>query len=167
MKNPIPLMSLVGTTFLSACAFHDLPIAIQPVGPSPSSSSGFSARGTLVVYSGWSVFNNYDTINHSGYTVYSGAGKLVKWVPNYLEGNISSEPPSQVSLPAGSYMVRAISEDYGRVTVPVVIKGGKTTFVYLDNASQPPYLQRNQTNVVKLPDGQVVGWVATAGMKQP
>ena len=71
---------------LPACATHQPPL--PPVGPTPGATASTTAgKGNLVVYSAWSCFNNYDTTDHSGYMIYAKDGKLVKWVPNFIEGD--------------------------------------------------------------------------------
>jgi hypothetical protein len=119
--------------------------------------------GTLVVYSAWSCFDTYLTSDHSGYTIYSNDGRRIKWVPNSIEGDWTVEPPTRVSLPPGMYKIRAEGGEYGWVIVPVVIKSGKTTPVYLDGERHSIDSLANLDNSVRLPDGQVVGWAANPG----
>jgi hypothetical protein len=44
--------------------------------------------------------------------------------------------------------------------VPVVIKRGRTTVVYLESNIQPRVPKSAGTNVVRLPDGTIAGWAA-------
>jgi hypothetical protein len=113
-----------------------------------------------VVYSAWSCFDNYLTSEHSGYNIYLNDGKFLKYVPNAIEGDYTKEPPMRVHLPAGSYMIKAEWGIYGWVFVPVVIQCDQTTFVYLDGERHPIDSLASANNVVKLPDGEIVGWAA-------
>jgi len=143
---------------LSACATCP---PLPPVGPAPVAAGYIeSGNGTLVVYSAWSCFDTYLTSDHSGYNIYSNDGKLVKWVPNGIEGDWTVEPPTPVSLPPGSYKVKAEGGEYGWVIVPVVIKSGQTTPVYLDGGRHSIDSLAGRNNKVLLPDGRIVGWAA-------
>lgn len=161
MKNLSLCLCIGSTVLLSACATCP---RVAPVGPAPV-SAGYTApgRGTLVVYSAWSCFDNYLTSDHSSYTIYSDDGKRVKWVPNCIEGDFTVEPPTRVSLPAGSYKIKAEGGEYGWVEVPVIIKSGQTTPVYLDGGRHSIDSLATQNNSVSLPDGQIVGWAANPG----
>ena len=70
---------------------------------------------------------------HSGYTVYTRAGKVLKHVRNARDEQ--DDTPTQLALPAGSYTVEAegINCDSSRVNVvmDLVIKPGQTTVVHL------------------------------------
>ena len=159
MKN-LKLWLCVGSlSLISACASPYAPL--PPVGPAPTASAyTASGPGTLVVYSAASCFNNLYTFDHSGYMVYGNDGKLVKWVPNFIEGDLTVEPPTRVHLPAGSYKVKAEGGRYGWVVVPVVIKNGQTTPLYLDGERHSLDALANQNNTVRLPDGEIIGWAA-------
>jgi hypothetical protein len=63
--------------------------------------------------------------------------------------------------------VRARSAHFGRVNVPVLIKERQTTFVYLDGLSHPEAASARQSNAVKLPDGEIVGWSSTIASASP
>ena len=159
MKNAKLWFFLGSLGLLPACASYQ-PLA--PVGPAPV-STGYNApgRGSLVVYSAWSCFDNYLTSEHSGYLIYREDGKLVRWVPNGIEGNIDLEQPTRVSLPPGRYRVKAEGGIYGWVTVPAVIQSGQTTYVYLDGGRHAIDSVAERGDVVKLPDGEAIGWAAT------
>ena|ERR1039458_3827673 len=92
--------------------------------------------------------------------VYSSDGKLVRWVPNFIEGDFTVEPPTRVSLPPGLYTIKAEGGQYGWVNVPVVIKSGHTTPVYLDGDRHSIDPLASQNNVVRLPNGEIIGWAA-------
>ena len=161
MKHPMLLLCFCCAGLLTACASSP---PLRPVGPAPGPQTlAPPGEGVLVVYSAWSCFDNYLTADHSGYNIYSNDGKLVKWVPNFIEGDWTVEPPTRVHLPAGSYTIKAEGGIYGWVYVPVVIKCDQTTPVYLDDENHPIASMASMNNVVKLPDGEIVGWAANPG----
>jgi len=166
MKKWHVWFALLSLGFLPACASPGAHLAIQPVGPRSSEASSRYGQGYLVVYSALSPFNNYDTTDHSGYAVLSTNGKLVRRVHNHIIGDFTAEPPTDVRLPAGRYVVKAESQDYGILNVPVVIRSGETTQVYLDCSSQPANLLAQTADTVRLPDGQIIGWADGAGENQ-
>lgn len=154
-------LCLGSAILLSACATRPPLSALPPVGPAPvASGNAGPGIGTLVVYSAWSTFDNNYESDHSGYMVYAKDGQLVKWVPNFLEGDFTVEPPTRVKLPAGSYNVKAEGGKYGWVLVPIVIKEGATTPIYLDGDRHAVNALASDNAVVKLPNGQVIGWAA-------
>ena len=67
--------------------------------------------------------------------------------------------PARVLLPAGNYIVEAESDIVGLVRVPVVIKAGRTTILYLEREkdSQGAFADRDLTELVRLPSGQPIG----------
>jgi hypothetical protein len=162
MKFTSLWLCICSASLITACATCP---PLPPVGPAPAASaSGAPGRGTLVVYSAWSCFDNYTTSDHSGYTIYSGDGHRIRWVPNGIEGDWTVEPPTRVSLPAGSYTIKAEGGIYGWILVPVVVKSGQTTPVYLDGERHSIDSLAGPNNLVRLPDGQVVGWAANPSM---
>ncbi len=162
MKN-LSLWLCAGSAILLTACVSCPPL--PPVGPSPvASSSSVPGTGTLVVYSAWSCFDTYLTSDHSGYTIYSNDGKRIKWVPNSIEGDWTVEPPTRVPLPPGTYKIKAEGGEYGWVIVPVVIKRGETTPVYLDGERHSIDSLASQDNSVRLPNGEIVGWAANPGV---
>jgi hypothetical protein len=144
---------------LSACAFYQkAPITLQPVGPSPNEASVSRHEGCLVVYSDWAVDANAN--RHSQYAVVSDDGKVNQQVRNSI--NRFEQGPTPINLPAGSYKVTAQAAHYGKVIVPVRIRSDQTTFVYLDGYDHTGKSLAANTNMVRLPNGNVVGW-ADAG----
>ncbi|MDB6122805.1 MAG: hypothetical protein JWQ71_1798 [Pedosphaera sp.] len=150
---------------LSACSFHQVPMAVLPVGPAPREEIKSSNEGFLMVYSAWSLFNDYpsSTDHHSRYTITSDDGKLNKEVQNHIDR--FDEGPIRLPLTPGSYKVSARSAHSGRVVVPVIIKERQTTVVYLDGSSPSDVVQAHAANMVKLPNGQIVGWSAEPPVK--
>jgi len=149
---------LLPVFLMSACA--NSPVVLAPVGPRPVGSQAEVGQGGLRVYSATEEHAVGDTTTyrpHSGYTILKEDGGVFKYVPNHT--GVMDEKPQVVGLPAGRYTVKAESEDYGRITVPVVIQAGRMTEVRLDwyQVKSPSYA--NLT--VRLPDGKIVGWRAT------
>src|SRR5207244_7564539 len=98
---------------------------------------------------------------HTDYIILSTNGTRFKFVRNSIA--YVDETPALVRLPAGFYSIRAQDDNYGRITVPVLIQNGQTTTVYLEMRNPPSADQPDPTNTVRLPDGRVVGW-RTAGI---
>jgi hypothetical protein len=90
------------------------------------------AQGYLLVYSATDPFDDGGLVfnAHSSYSVYTPDGKLFKNVENHISR--SDEIPELVSLPVGSYIVGARSENNGYVRLRVVIKPGQRTILALD-----------------------------------
>jgi hypothetical protein len=142
------------------------PEVIQPVGPAPGKQASLPDHGYLVVYSGWDIFAGYDESRqerHSGYNLYSETGKKIKRVANYSPN--APEVPDRVELPAGSYKAVVQSKRGRTVTVPVIIREGQTTFVFLDGVTKSGTLLEHQADAVKLPDGEIIGWSANMAQK--
>ena len=99
---------------------------------------------------------------HSAYTVYSPSGLRVKYVANHISKHDGE--PERAELPSGKYIVNAESERDGMVRVPVVIRGGETTVVHLEQGRPIDYqadgLDRQHEE--KTPSGQVLGWRASS-----
>jgi hypothetical protein len=91
------------------------------------------AQGFLKIYSATDKVNDGDVwyFPHSPYAVYAIDGKLVRKVENH--NSSSDEIPQVVTLPAGSYVVEARSEqDGGYIRVHVQIKPAQRTTLDLD-----------------------------------
>lgn len=148
-------------TLLAGCASPNNRSVLNPVGPAPSSAGNDqSATGILVVYSAYEVnadFNSRDPNRpeYSDYKIYSNDGKLLERVHN--NSDTIFQDPRRVTMPAGSYRVVALSDGFGRVTIPVTIATSRTTMVRLEGNWSASY-HFNDTNAVRLPDGQVVGY---------
>jgi hypothetical protein len=162
MKHTSLWVGICAASLLAACVTQT--VSVPPVGPGPAAASGNElGTGRLAVYSAWSVLDNYLQRNHSGYTIYSANGDKVKWVSNGVEGDYNVTTPPSINLPAGRYNVRAQAGQYGWITVPTVIRAGQTTIIYLDGERHPIDSFAGQKNVVKLPNGEVIGWAAARG----
>jgi hypothetical protein len=97
---------------------------------------------------------------HTDYTIYSQGGALLKRVRNAR--NPDDGEPALVPLPPGLYDIQAQAEDYARtveVKVPVVIQAGRTTAVHLAGGWKPHH-RYTDNEVVRLPNGEIAGWLA-------
>jgi len=141
---------------LSACALYQkAPLTLDPVGPSPKEGSVSEHEGWLVVYSDWAIDANAN--RHSQYAVVSDDGKLTQQVRN--SNGQFDQGPTPVNLPAGSYKVTAQAAHFGKVIVPVRISSDHTTFVYLDGYDHVGKSLAANTNMARLPNGNILGWV--------
>jgi hypothetical protein len=162
MKSVFILLGGGLISLLVGCA--STPIALAPVGPNPVGGKSVSAKGELQVFS--SLVEQSDDQNqggdgspgwyqHTDYRVYTVSGKLVKRVGNTI-GHYD-EAPRRVTLRAGRYLVKAQAEDYSLITIPVTIERGRTTRVHLYDSWKFP-AGTPKTAVVKMPNGNPVGW---------
>jgi len=146
---------------LVSCAATRGPLALGPVGPDTSGRVEAIPTGYLKVYSATEDHNDGDVhyFPHTGYTVYSDDGKIVKKVANAI--GVHDEDPTLAEVPAGTYTVLAESEYYGMVKVKVVIEPGKLTTVNLEyNKPSQRDPSKSNNDLVRLPNGSVVGWRA-------
>jgi IS5 family transposase len=162
MKNPLLVWLVVGLVpLLASCASSGGSLVLGPVGPETSKRIELAPTGYLKVYSATEDHNDGDVhyFPHTSYTIYSAEGKIVKKVANAI--GIHDEDPALAEIPAGTYTVLAESEYYGMVKVKVVIEPGKLTTVNLrhNEPSQRDPSKRNN-DLVRLPNGSVVGWRA-------
>jgi hypothetical protein len=132
----------------------DCATAATPPSPSP-------AAGELIVYSTTysSTVEQSEYPTHTNYTIATSGDKIIEHVDN-ATGTFNSRP-AKVPLPAGEYHVRA--QYYGGrfITVHVRIEPQKTTVVDLDG--EPiSHGRAAAREMIRLPDGQVVGWSATS-----
>jgi hypothetical protein len=169
MKVFFTLMLIMAGAFVSSCATGRNGLALDTVGPPLSQPTAVnSTNGTLVVYSAYEVnadFNSRDPYRPecSDYRILSNDGKLLQRIHNN-SGN-SLQNPVAVGLPPGKYRVCARASGYGYVTVPVIIEAQQTTVLHLEGGSSWPNESAfNQTNAVRLPDGQIIGWKAASNL---
>jgi hypothetical protein len=163
MKKLHLLMLIAMSLLFSGCATSQKGLTLAPVGPAMDITS-HSPDGTLVVYSAIkrnADFNSRDPDRpeYSDYKILDAHGSLLRRVHNN-SGTIFQDVVS-VSLAPGAYKVVARANGYGYVTVPVVLEAQHSTIVHLEGGN--PWSDDsvfNQTNAVRLPDGQIVGWSA-------
>ena len=97
---------------------------------------------------------------HSDYTLLTATGSFIKEVRNARD-ELDPEP-TVVPLPPGLYQIRADAEGPNgteEVRVPVLIQAGQTTRAHL-MGDWKPRRHYEETDVVRLPDGEIAGWVA-------
>jgi hypothetical protein len=113
-------------------------------------------RGALVVYSDIGAAQEDEPFagERSSYRLYSSAGELLRLVGNHASP--FTQDPEKVVLPVGEYQVIARAAQYGLVKVPVVIRGGQTTVVDLNQEALSHATPANG-NWVRLPNGSVIG----------
>jgi len=166
MKTYHTVVLLTAATLWSGCAFGPRGMVLDPVGPSPSSVAENNGEGSLIVYTAYEVVGpgvgDYEHRRHySDYKIDSEDGKLLQAVHNDV--GTSLKEAARVKLPAGRYRVVANANGYGTVTVPVVVGSNRLTVVHLEGgASWPDMAADNQASAVRLPDGEIVGWRASA-----
>ncbi len=163
MKTYFTLIAIITVALLSGCATGSNGLALDTVGPPLTQPMGASStNGTLVVYSAYEVnadFNARDPNRpeYSDYKIFTTDGKLLQRVHNN-SGTILQDPVS-VKLQPGKYNVVARANGYGFVAVPVMIAAHQNTILHLEGGgSWPDESAFSQTNAVRLPDGQIVGW---------
>ena len=99
---------------------------------------------------------------HTGYSILSGSGTMLTYVVNHI--GTTDESPTVIRVPPGRYQIVAEANGYGRVTVPVVIRPGRTTTIHLERNWKP--VPATDGTVVRLPHGEAVGWRSDAGVTQ-
>ncbi len=97
---------------------------------------------------------------HTDYTIYAQGGGLLQRVRNARD---PEDPhPALVRLPPGSYEIQARAEDPAgivEVRVPVVVQAGRTTTAHLVGGWKPRH-HYTDSEVVRLPGGEIAGWLA-------
>jgi hypothetical protein len=170
MKRIIPGCLLVAATLAAGCVSQPRALVLDTVGPPDLRSAGVGSNGTLVVYSAFDSLADFNALpysrRYSDYKITRVDSELLQTVHN-TDGTLLQEP-KRVLLPAGDYCVLARANGFGMVTVPVVIRADQVTAVHLEGS--PAWQNRSpisQSNPVRLPDGEIVGWRAnTPGIGQ-
>lgn len=158
MKNISFILAVAIVLMLVGCA--STPIVLNPVGPPPPGASAAPHQGYLRVYTTTQEHKDgEDTYHpHTGYDIYTASGFRWKYVRNRIDD--TDESPMVVVLPTGNYKIVGRADGYGRITVPVVIKGGMLTEVNLEGWPRKKTPVTDEAEVVRLPNGYVVGWRA-------
>jgi len=163
MKSFLILTAMTAVVILTGCAGGGK-LVLDPVGPAidQEASATAPANGALVVYSAYrrsADFNARDSRRpeYSDYKILTSDGNLLQKVHN--NSGTMLEDAVTVELSPGKYNVVARANVYGFATIPVVIAARQTTVLHLEGGDPWPNLSVfNQTNAVRLPDGQIVGW---------
>jgi hypothetical protein len=118
--------------------------------------------GDLVVYSATfpQTLEQSEYPAHTDYTIATPDDKVIEHVTN-ATGTFNSRP-ARVSLPPGQYHVRAQYNGGRFITVPVSIEPNETTVIDLDGETIKQGSRATAKEVVRLPNGRVVGWSATS-----
>jgi hypothetical protein len=170
MKAYFTLALVAAGGLLTGCAGGDR-LLLAPVGPAPyqaATTASASANGSLVVYSAnrrGADANARDSRRpeYSDYKIFAADGTLLQHVNNN-SGTVLQDPVA-VALPPGKYTVIARANGFGYVTVPVRIAAQQTTVLHLEGGVIWPEASAfGQTNAVRLPDGQVIGWKAESNL---
>lgn len=159
-RRRVLTLTLAAAIGLAACTAPHQPLLLAAVGPAPGARSR-GPEGTLQVFSQTTPFNDGGIVfyPHSEYRIYQPDGAFLKFVRNHTLK--SDQRPELVNLPVGEYYLVALSEGFGPVRVPFVIKGGQVTVVTLDSARHRSIKGAPNDQVVSLPNGAVVGWRAS------
>ena len=162
MNNLNRCLALSSLVFLLAgCVGNRTFVVSQAVGPRLQSLQNGAGNGSLLVYSAWDGLDTLDPDHekHTGYAIFSTRGTMIESVRNRC-GSFDQEP-MVVSLPVGTYRVEARATNLGFVSIPVQIEENQTTIVYLDGMTKPRGVDPSDGNLIKLPNGQIVGWRAS------
>ena len=156
MASVLPMFGLVGCS-----VFHY--VALPPVGPDPTASTGAQRKGMLEVYTADTkpVGNRLPPqLAHTDYII-----SYDEWLCERVH-NVRSQDdarPKLVSLEPGTYTIEAQASNTNsgtfNIMTPVVIQAGRTTKVYLDGEWRPRDLSM-AAQLVRLPTGEPVGWYA-------
>ncbi len=160
-KKMSGMVAMAVLTGLTSCASE--PYVLEGVGPAPVSHAHYRPVGYLRVYSATEtheIGENTYYYPHTGYKILGKAGKLWKYVPNHTANE--DESPTWVAVPVGNYIVKAQSDLYAVVDVPVVIQEDQITVLHLDSGWRPPG-NVSHDEIVYLPNGVAVGWRSGPG----
>jgi hypothetical protein len=166
MRSFLTIGVVAATALLWGCASHGPALVLDTVGPAPFPSATAGSIGTLKVYSAFEQGADFNSQlyrrHYTDYEILSADGKRLQRVRN--DRGTSVEAPQRVELPVGTYRVVARANGYGEVTVPVVIRADQVTTVHLEGSpSWPNPKQPTESNLVRLPDGEITGWRANPG----
>ena len=101
--------------------------------------------------------DDYAILKYTSYQIFKPTVELLRSVEN--KTTTFDPDPVPVNLPPGKYKVKAHSNGYGTVTVPIVIADHRSTVVHL-SGNDAPWSNQNvsKSELVTLPDGTAVGW---------
>ena len=157
------VLHCVISVVIVGCSSNPTTVLVSAIGPSPSAPiNGALSDGQLQVYTA-TEGHDEDAVYyypHSAYTIFGANGEKVRYVRNHIDRY--DETPQIVSLAPGAYTVRGRADGYGYITVPVIVKSGRRTSVYLNRTRRPVLSQAEERLLVRLPDGRAVGWRATS-----
>ncbi len=146
--------------FLAGCATSTIN---EVVGPNPKAVPSTGTDGTLEVYSalsGHTEGSNPAWYRYSNYTIWDENEDWLERVDN-AQGHYSTTP-ALVNLPPGYYLVEGRAKNGVLMKVPVQIKIGEITSVYLNGHWQPP-TNTPPAKLVSAPGDYSVGWRVSPG----
>ncbi len=156
-KLRIPV--LIAAVGLTGCAAGQPRVISETIGPAQAPAVNRTDRGSLLVYSDWDKYDTLDADHqkHTAYRISPEQGGQTILVRN-RKGSFG-ESPEAVELAPGKYVIEAQANQLGTVRVPVRVRTGETTVVYLDGVTAPPAVERTQTEKwVRHPSGGILGW---------
>jgi hypothetical protein len=82
---------------------------------------------------------------------------MYEYVPNHL--GKKDEKPTMVSIPAGTYRIKAHTSYGHLITIPVVVRPETLTTICLEGDRSPPKPANGELYALHV-NGHTVGWVA-------
>jgi hypothetical protein len=150
-------LSLLASLLATGCAVAPPTAVRETVGPRVAAATT-TRHGFLQVYSRsiWTTADDLETtlLSYTDYDIKTTDGTALKRVIN------GDEEPERVELPDGRYTVVAQSDISGTVSVPVAIEADRITVVHLDQEAEKAFAGIAQADLVRLPDGQAIGFRA-------
>ena len=163
MRPYITLLLFALMALLNQSCASRQKLVLDTVGPNPNQRGNSRVDGTLVVFSGLDVNGHFSDLPYrrfySDYKIYSNDGSLLQAIQNRAE---PLGGPKEVQLHPGNYKVKAHANGYGDITVPVKIVASRITTVHLEGGGARVKEADSSRDSVSLPDGQIVGWKASA-----
>lgn len=163
------LQSLIIATLLTlatACALTSKPaVVVGPVGPGPEANRKGAAPATgdgfLEVRTAMRTYTSdrqaYQL--HTAYGIYTADGTRFKSIQNAR--SINTPEPQVVPLPPGTYDIQAWADGLILVKVSIVIESRRLTRVNLEAGDTILAEKAKPEQLVRLPDGRIIGWSAT------
>ncbi len=158
-------LCLPGLFISCASDQHELAVP-DTVGPGADLGGLAGGHGYLQVWSATKpvrLKSGATGCTHTSYEIEAPDGRRVQWVMNRIDD--MDETPELVELPAGRYQVVAQTAHYGRLCIPVAIEPHVTTKIHLEGPGswQPQMPPKDDGDLVRLPDGEAIGWHELAG----
>ena len=168
MIKPKALFAIALLALATACAFTSTPsLVVGPVGPAPAvrpktPPPPATGDGSLEVYSAMRGYVSEREMNriHTAYGIYTPDGRRFKSVQNAR--SLNTPEPQVVALPPGTYDIKAWADGLILVKVTVVIEANQLTRVNLEAGDADLAKKAKPEQLIRLPDGRIVGWLATA-----
>jgi hypothetical protein len=150
---------------LAACQTER--VVLEAVGPMSPTARIEPGAGRLTVFTTREQFSSGEVAysRYTGYDIRAADGKLFRHVQNHAGGG--DEQPETISIPSGLYQVEAVAEGVGPVTIPVLIQAIKTTEIHLERGWKPDMADRKNSDLVRMPTGQIIGWRAPVKSPEP